>query len=93
MISVNNINQLVFKIIDRYSEDLSDNITMRTLLSLTNKNNISRFFYSNIALKYTAEQHTVSLTLANEKKRNPLSLETIREIHSALTDVSSRIEN
>lgn len=65
---------------------------MRTLLSLTNKNNLCRFFYSNIALKYTPEHHSVSLTLANEKKRNPLSLETIREVHAALTEVNSKIE-
>ena len=44
-------------------------------------------FYSNIKLMTKPEQQAAWLTLANPKKRNPLSLPTIREINSALTEL------
>lgn len=53
---------------------------------------MNRFGYSNIALKMDHASHSAWLTLANEKKRNPLSLETIREIRSALGEVAANIE-
>lgn len=53
---------------------------------------MNRFGYSNIALKMDHTNHSAWLTLANEKKRNPLSLETIREIRSALGEVAANIE-
>jgi enoyl-CoA hydratase/carnithine racemase len=61
---------------------------MWTLLS---KRGFSKYLYSNITLKFNPEQQTASLTLSNDKKRNPLSLETIREIRSALKEVESKI--
>ena len=53
---------------------------------------VNRFGYSNIALKMDGGSQSAWLTLANEKKRNPLSLETIREIRSALGEVAANIE-
>lgn len=68
---------------------------MRGLLRLNTcfaMNAMNRFGYSNIALKMDYATHSAWLTLANEKKRNPLSLETITEIRSALEEVSANIE-
>lgn len=53
---------------------------MRTLLKR------SSYLYSNISLKFD-NSHAAFITLSNEKKRNPLSLETILEIGSALREV------
>lgn len=50
-----------------------------------------KFFYSNIKLTTKAEQQAIFLTLSNSKKRNPLSLTTIREINSALIEVEQQI--
>lgn len=55
-------------------------------------NAMNMFGYSNVALKIDSGSQSAWLTLANEKKRNPLSLETIREIRSALGEVSANIE-
>ena len=40
--------------------------------------------YTNIRLTTHPDRHAAFLTLANSKKRNPLSLATIREINTAL---------
>ena len=45
---------------------------MKRLLSL------SKFSYSNITLTSNPATHTAILTLSNEKKRNPLALQTIQ---------------
>lgn len=63
---------------------------MRSLLGFANKG-INRFMYSNITLNVNNNDHSAVLTLANEKKRNPLSLETIREIKSAIQEVQNKI--
>lgn len=55
-------------------------------------NAMNRFSYSNITLKMDHATHSAWLTLTNEKKRNPLSLETINEIQSALGEVAANIE-
>jgi len=44
-----------------------------------------RRFYSNIRLSTQSTPGAAYLTLANPKKRNPLSLATITEINSALS--------
>lgn len=41
-------------------------------------NKLNKFFYSNISLSFNPEKHAAYLTMTNVKKRNPLSLETIR---------------
>lgn len=71
---------------------LKVHITMISLLRLRGKGCISQYFYSNINLNFTPERHLASLTLANQKKRNPLSLQTIREINTALTDIQAKIQ-
>lgn len=57
------------------------------MLTLLSRRVFGRYLYSNITLNFNQEQHTASLTLSNEKKRNPLSLDTIKEIQSALKEV------
>jgi enoyl-CoA hydratase/carnithine racemase len=66
---------------------------MRGLLKGYSYLNANRFFYSNISLKFDSPNHAAYLTLTNEKKRNPMSLETIKEIRQALSEVSSKVEN
>lgn len=44
-------------------------------------------FYSNLKLKFDDDQQTAFLTLTNPLKRNPLSLETIRELQSSLIEI------
>jgi hypothetical protein len=47
--------------------------------------------FSSVSLRLSREEQAAFLTLTNEKKRNPLSLETIRELHAALKEVASKI--
>lgn len=47
--------------------------------------------YSNISLRLSKEQNAAFLTLTNSKKRNPLALQTIQEIHAALQEVSAAV--
>lgn len=51
---------------------------MRALLKGYSLINANKYLYSNISLKFDSSKHLATLTLANEKKRNPLSLETIK---------------
>ena len=48
--------------------------------------------YSNIRLNVQADRRAAFLTLANSRKRNPLSLATIREINGALGEVQQAIQ-
>ena len=65
-------------------------IAMRSLLG---SKTLGRYLYSNVTLKVTPADHSASLTLSNEKKRNPMSLETIREIYAALNEVQAKIQS
>lgn len=65
-------------------------IAMRSLLG---GRALGRYLYSNVTLKVTPADHSASLTLSNEKKRNPMSLETIREIYAALNEVQAKIQS
>lgn len=46
--------------------------------------------YSNIKLTLSKEQQAAFLTLSKPQKRNPLSLETIQELHAALIEIRSQ---
>jgi enoyl-CoA hydratase/carnithine racemase len=60
---------------------------MRNLL----KRGLASLAYSNLTLKFSSQQQAAFLTLSNEKKRNPLSLETIKELQTAFKEVNDKI--
>lgn len=47
----------------------------------------SQFFYSNIKITTNRDLQVAYLTLSQDKKRNPLSLATIKEIHAGLNEI------
>jgi hypothetical protein len=53
---------------------------------------LSRFAYSNIKLSFEGGKQAAVLTLANEKKRNPLGFDTIKEIQAALEEVEAKVK-
>ena len=54
------------------------------MMSYLTRRLAGRCLYSNIKLTINHEQQAAFLTLANDKKRNPLALVTIKEIQDAL---------
>lgn len=56
-------------------------------------NRLLRRTFSNLSLRIDGSNKAAHLTLTNARRRNPLSLETIKELHARLLEVYSAVQS